>query len=1458
MRFAWVAYLFVIVAPEVSGTSAPHALQADSSAFPSAAADAPIHLQFLTRDDGLSQAAVQAIAQDRRGFMWFGTQDGLNRYDGYTFTVFKTEAFDSTTLPGDAIWQVHEDQDGILWIAAVGGLGRMEPSTGRVQRYVHAPGDTTGLSSMDLLAVHRDRTGYVWVGTFNAGVNRLNARSGEVVQFRHDEADASSLSHDRVFAIHEDGRGRLWIATNNGVSRLDPESNGFLRYFYEDGKSALDAPVFGDNAFTSAVEDGQEPDVLWFGSARGLVRLDVGRGTHAVYAPEWADGGAFPIRCLIQDRVDPRILWLGTQGHGIYRFDIHTRSFEVHGTGQSHVETMYADRTGWIWVGFDGGVGRFHPERSRVFRRFGRDPNDPNSLSEAPVWDIDEDREGALWVGYGFVNARTGFLDRLDRRTGVLTTFRHDADDATSLGEGSVNQVAADRSGTLWIGAGATLNRMDPKRPGVFTRFEHDAGDPRSIRSGIVLTVYPGRSGVLWIGTPRGLDKMDLKRPGHFEHVCLEPSGPDCPDVFVRSLMEDHSGALWVGTWSGLIQLDRDGVPIRYYVHDVSRPNSLAGNIVTAILERSREPGVIWIASRAGLDRLDTRTDAITHFSEKDGLANNHVYGILEDDDGRLWLSTNGGLSRFDPETGSFKNFDRNDGLIQDEYNANSFLKSRSGELFFGGTMGIDYFFPADVRENTVPPDVVFTDVRLDHEPVMYGPRSPLKVPLLEAQELRLPPGRKALTFEFAALHYQNPAGNIYAYLLEGFDTDWIQAGTRRTATYTNLDPGDYVFRVKAANLDGFWNEEGIAMRVSVLPPWWRSVWAYAAYVLLGLAAVAVVDRTRRRRLIDRERRRAEREKARELGAVNEQLRAHETQLEKQNARLEEQARRLAEMDELKSRFFTNVSHEFRTPLTLILGPIRDALSDELDGEGLLRHAPMMHRNAQRLLRLINQLLDLSKLEAGAMQLRARRRDLVPFFRGLVMAFASRAERDGVTLSFSTEKESIELAFDAEKLEKVVTNLLSNAFNFTPGGGKIRVKLRSTLEAVDFSVQDTGEGVPAEELPHLFDRFYQVDGSSTRRHEGTGIGLALTKDLVELHGGAIDVESEPGFGTTFTVRLPIRAEAEPDKKDEVSREADEAYGKLSEEDGRFEPEAEDSLFEPDTLAGLSGNGGETGRIEEYGEILDEAAHPSNATLHPPDEAATPNAPTILLVEDNADVRAYVRSHLQGSYRLLEAADGRDGLRQAKEHVPDLVVSDVMMPEMDGFALCEAIKSDEALAHVPVVLLTAKADEASRIEGLESGADDYLAKPFSVEELTTRVENLIEIRRRLRARFSGEVRLGPEEVTVPSADAAFIERVRDVVEAEMGDGRFGVDRLAGEVGVSVRQLHRRVKEVTGLTPGGYVRMMRLQRAAQLLERQAGTVSEIAYRVGFNDANYFSRLFRQTFGRTPSEFAGTNLP
>ncbi|MFQ5797448.1 MAG: ATP-binding protein, partial [Bacteroidota bacterium] len=779
---------------------------------------------------------------------------------------------------------------------------------------------------------------------------------------------------------------------------------------------------------------------------------------------------------------------------------------------------------------------------------------------------------------------------------------------------------------------------------------------------------------------------------------------------------------------------------------------------------------------------------------------------------------------------GSFKNYYVQDGLQSNEFNLGAYHKSRSGEMFFGGINGFNSFYPDSIKDNPHIPPLVITGFQIFNESVKISPQgeTPLQKHISVTDEIVLSHKDNVFSFEFAALDYNAPEKNQNAYMMEGFDEDWIYSGTRRFATYTNLDPGEYVFRVRGSNNDGIWNEEGTSVRIIITPPWWQTWWAYTVYVILIVAVLYGIRRFE----------------------VNRERLAHDLKLQRF------EAEKLREFDQMKSRFFANISHEFRTPLTLILGPLKKLTSGDSQGDAKEQFR-MMLRNGQRLLRLINQLLDFSKLEAGRMSLQARPENIVRLLKSIVSQFASLAERERITLRFVAPHQMITVYLDRDKLEKIMYNLLSNAVKFTPKGGKVSVSVdRSPLtkvtkggkegevEFVEITVADTGIGIPPDCIDKIFDRFYQVDSTHRREpapldksspteralfdkayptgQEGTGIGLALTKELVELHSGEIHVCSQPGRGSTFIVRLPLGKEQL--KKAEIAAETPEA-------------EVVKDSVDYDLIP-----------IEEY-ETPDAESYHTKEEETPSDD----RAPIVLVVEDSHDMRGFIREILGKAYRVREAGDGVEGFERAVEIIPDLIISDVMMPRMDGFELCHKLKTDERTSHIPVILLTARASGESKVKGLETGADDYLTKPFDARELQIRVKNLIEERRKLRERFSREVTLQPRDIAVSSMDEQFLKRVMDVIEQRMSDPDFSTDTFTKKVGMSRMQLHRKLRALTDHSTGEFIRTMRLKRAAQLLKQHSGTVSEIAYEVGFNNLSYFARCFRDLFGQLPSDYA-----
>jgi signal transduction histidine kinase/ligand-binding sensor domain-containing protein/CheY-like chemotaxis protein/AraC-like DNA-binding protein len=1341
--------------------------------------------RHLTIADGLSQNAVSAILQDRRGFMWFGTKDGLNRYDGHDFVVFRHDPFDPGSLSDSDITTLFEDRDGRLWVGTRnGGLNRFDRDRERFHRL------DSGLLA-PVSAIAQDAAGDLWIGSAGGGLLRLRRSQGDRAdpqweRFTHGAADAASLSHDRVHAVLVDRRGTLWIGTHAGLDRREPGSRGFTRY-----TSAPGSPVqLIDTSIFTLLEDGDGR--LWMGSTPGISELDPGRTRirHHYHRYRTVRYGWGETIQMLEDREGR--LWISTRSE-LMRFDPVRGAFQYlrhdphdpTGISGDVPSALYQDRSEVIWVGTNGYGINIHDPKSQRFGTFRRPVTTTSRQSGFSVYTLFEDSRGNLWID-------AGLLYRWNRRAGELVSFETTPDRPDDFGNTGVWSLLEHPRGYLWAGTYRGLFHHEIAT-GSSRHYRHDPADPGGLPEVEVKGVFRDREGTLWAVTENYLAKLVDPVAGRFVSYSYNERPTSGAWTF-PSLVQTSDGHLWFGSLQGLVRFDPRTETVRHYRNDPRDPSSLGHDAVRGLLRDPLQPDrVLWMGTvGGGLNRLDIEAGTFSRYTIAQGLPNNVVYGVLPDDAGHLWLSTNRGLVRFDPATGRVRSFDAADGLQSNEFNSGAAFRSGSGELFFGGIYGFSHFRPEAIRDNPHLPPVVITGLRrLNRRETVGDTGSILERSIVETTALRIPARDNVLIFEFAALDYSAPAKNRYAYRMVGFNDTWVDAGNARTATYTNLPPGSYTFQVRGSNNDGVWNEAGTSLDLRILPPWWRTPWAWALYLLLAAGLLLGVRRYEMNQI--RLRHRAAQERA--------------------------QTERLRELDQARSRFFANVSHEFRTPLTLTLGPLDD-LQAGFPGPlapAMLEQVGLARRNAGRVLELIDQLLEVARLEAGGTPLRARRLELGTFVARLAEGFQPLAERRSIALALEVPEAPITLFADPAHLERILGNLLSNAFKFTRPGGTVRIGVEAEAEVARIAVRDDGPGIAAADLPHVFDRFYRGDESASRHQPGTGIGLALARELVTLHGGTLEVESQEGAGSTFTVSLPLgRDHLLPDRADEA------------------------------------------GPLEDWSPRLPLPAmpvqEPAEGTVAEPAKDGVPeDVTTVLVVEDNPELRAFIRSHLQARFRVVEAADGLQGLELARRVLPDLVLSDVMMPGIDGHALCRALKQDPETDFIPVILLTARAAIEDRLAGLREAADAYLTKPFQVEELTTQVENLIALRRRLRQRFAGKlVGMRPAPLDVASSDAKFLDQVRILIEGHMADEEFGVEELARRLAHSRGHLHRRLKEAGGESPSDLLRRMRLERAAQLLQAGAGSVSEIAYGVGFKSIAHFSNRFQEHFGVRPSAY------
>jgi signal transduction histidine kinase/ligand-binding sensor domain-containing protein/DNA-binding response OmpR family regulator len=1347
------------------------------------AAQEPVAFRHLTIADGLSQNAVSSITQDRRGFMWFGTKDGLNRYDGYQFVVFRHDSFDSTSISDSEVTALFEDSRGRLWVGTRGGgINRFDRHRERFVRYASGPPRT-------VTSIAEDSSGAIWIGTAGDGLFRLTmtpeAGAAVVQRFRHSPTDTSSLSNDRVYAVLVDRRGVLWVGTEAGLDRLETAYDGrtFTRF-----QAGADMPGLIDRRITALREDARGR--LWIGSVPGVSVFDSAR-THIrhyyhryrTYRYGWGEA-----RKLVDDRAGR--IWVSTPSE-LMRLDPSTGAFTYfrhdprnpEGINSNLPTDVYRDRSDVLWVGTNGyGINVHDPKASR-FQTFRRPENRAYRHAEFSVYTVFEDRSGRLWVD-------AGLLYQWDRATGAFRTFETTPNRPDDFGNTGVWSLVEDPPGFLWAATYRGLYHYEVAT-GRYRQYRHDPADSAGLPEEVVYDVFRDRDGVIWAVTENFLTRLTDAQRGRFD-IWRHKEHPTTGQWIFPSMIQDARGSLWFGSDQGLVRFDPRTRSLLRYRHDPREPESISHDAVRAILLDPSSPHrFLWVGTAGGgLNRLDIDAGTFIHFTEHDGLPNNVVYGVLADGSGHLWLSTNKGLSRFDPERRQFRNYDANDGLQSNEFNSGAAFRSRSGELFFGGIYGFNYFRPDDIADNPHIPEVVITGFRRGNRyESVRDTGTVLAATISETDILRLSYRDAVLTFEFAALEYSAPAKNRYAYRMVGFNDDWFESGSVRAATYTNLPPGRYRFEVRASNNDGVWNTRGTSLSILILPPWWRTWWAYTLYAALALVALVGLRRYELNRLRLKSRLEIER-------VEGEQLR---------------------ELDRARSRLFANVSHEFRTPLTLTIGPLDD-LRSGVHGPlsaAAIEQVDLARRNAGRVLGLINEILELARAESGRETVHARRLDLGAFVSTVGRTFLSLAERKKIAYDIQVPPEQTVVFGDPEHLDRALSNLLSNAFKFTPDGGTVRVTVTADDGAARIAVRDSGPGIPAGDLPRIFDRFHRARTAGTQ--PGTGIGLALARELVVLHGGSIAAESEEGFGSTFTITLRRgRAHFAPEQ--------------LVDDDATI-------TWAPRTPEPVASSPAAAGAVE--------GLHTAS------DDATGEDVTTVLVVDDNDEVRAYVRQHLASRYQVLEAVNGEQGLDLARQRLPDLVLSDVMMPVMDGYALCRALKSDPDTDFIPVILLTARAEAEDRLTGLRERADDYLTKPFDVRELLARIENVVGTRRRLRERFAGaRLTIHPTQVDAEPADRKFIDQVRTAIEAHLGDEAFSVERLAAGVAQSRGNLHRRLRELLGESPSDLIRRMRLERAAALLEAGAGSVGEVAYAVGFKSVAHFSNAFNELHGVRPS--------
>jgi signal transduction histidine kinase/ligand-binding sensor domain-containing protein/AraC-like DNA-binding protein len=1318
-----------------------------------------LYFDNFTIEDGLSNNLVHCVFQDSKGWIWFGTNQGVNRFNGYKFTAFQNNPFDSTSLAGLLVRVIFEDNKGNLWVGTEsGGLNLFDKAKERFTR-VLTGSDSKSIGN-SVKTIVQDNKGLLWIGT-NAGLKSFNPANYEVHTYLNSETDVNTPGDNYVRVLQTDLNGKIWLGTNAGPDILDPSTGKFTRL-------SAQIPDLKDEIWELYLDtDGK----IWIGTYNnGVFIVDPNTYQYKRLLFDENKERGNTVRAIIHDRKG--IYWIGTRG-GLYRYDIKTgQSFlsmnderESKSLIHNSVLDLMEDKKGDIWVTTRGGVSLMVREK-QVFSHYKALPNDTRYLNDNEIYAIWSDNTGNIWLG-----TDKGGVNILNRKTKTFSYLTKEQGGAKHLTSNCIKAFMEDGIGNVWIGTfrgGINVYNLKSKQ---ISYLRNDAANPNSLSDDMVWALLRDKKGAIWIGTNSNLDWYDTstRKFQHFSDVSANQ-----PIIWMN---EDSEGDLWLGQGTSII---------------VYRPNF---GVLSRFNEQGRwfyqdTKGRCWLATiDKGLALYDKKKGPLKYYDERSGIANNQSLSIIEDYAGCLWIGTANGLSRFNPETYRFTNFDRNDGLQNNQFLYGAAYKAPTGELLFGGISGFNIFNPRNVTNNPYIPPVVFSDLKIFNKSVEISDAEDaiLTSAIDEIKKITLPFDQNILTIDFAALNYAQSNKNQYRYKLEGFEKNWTESGNQRSATYTNLNPGIYTFRVLASNNNGIWNKQGTSLSIEILPPFWKTWW-FKIFVALAFIAIVYL-------LI--------------IFIVNREKLRHELVFERVKAK------KMHELDSIKLRFFTNISHEIRTPLTLIIGPLERMLQSDMPQSEVKNHLAIMQRNANQLLKLINQLLDFRKLETGNLKLELSKGDIVSFVSDIVSSFSDLANEKGIKLKCNAVNAEVFTFFDPDKLEKIMNNLLSNAMKFTDSGGSVSVNVSmliddseshngeaGDLRFIEIAVKDTGIGIPPASRERIFTRFFQLPTNKT--NTGTGIGLSLTRELVKLHGGNIFVESKQGKGTKFTVRIPYTTEV----FNEVNSPG---------------ASTEKALGESDMLT--------------YSPVLS-PEYLSDQIL--------------LIIEDNADVRYFIRSNFEPEFKVYEAADGKDGFNQALKLIPDIIISDVMMPGMDGNELCKKLKKDERTSHVPIIMLTALTSKENTLEGLASGADDYITKPFDINILRTKVENMLSLRKTFREKFSGEMVLQPTKITITSPDEKFLRKAIEIVEKNIGDPDLDIEKFSDELGVSRMQLYRKLAALTDMTVKEFIRDIRLKRATQLLTERKLTISEIAYSIGFRDLSHFRKCFREEFGMSATEY------
>lgn len=1355
---------------------------------------------FVNIKDGISKAGISTITQDHHGFIWLGTNSsGLYRFDGIDYNYYKHVLNDSTSISNNLVYCSFVDKTNKLWIGTEDGLNLYDRENDQFQRIpILKPNERTK-TNISIRSLTSDNNGNLFIGTAKRGLFKLNLSDLDIETISTATPDETILG---VNALKTDKNGRVFAGTTKGLKEYDTKTNTLKTVLFngEEGYISIKEPI------QTLLIDKNNNNTLWLGSvSNGLFNIKMNSKSFFELNNFLFSTKRFFSMIQLPDNT----IMCGTENDGIFHINDNGLvlnnylSTETNKKGilSNSIWSLFLDNNERIWLGYYNKGVAIYDKLYDKFKNLESISNSPKSSRMGSVTGISQGYLGKIWISMD-----GGGIVVFDKKTNKVSHIdQFDNNSYTGLTNDYFETLFVDSKQNIWVGSwdhGLFFLKKGTKK---FINYSMESTGGE-LKSNTIYSITEDSEGIIWIGTfYKGLHSFNPNK-NKFTYYDSEPFAKNAlNNTNIRKVLVDSKDNLWLGTEIGLFKIDKknpDNFNITSMADRMSEKykNYSTANYVLSLFQ-GKDTNALWIGTKgAALCKYDYNTDAFTWYNKFNNLNEENVSGIINDSDGNIWVSGNSGISKLNTKTDTFTNFTNDDGLLSNDFNINAAFKDDEGMLYFGNFQGVDYFNPKQIKRNTSLIPLYLKEFKIFNKKIYPSQKdSPLTKTISETDSILLTSEQSVFTIEYSGVSYTRPEKNEYAYFLEGYEKDYNYVGDLRSATYTNLDAGNYTFKLKAANNDGIWNETPLTLEITILPPWWKTNWAIISYIILFLLGLLVLNKMTRSRIKEKEQ------------IDNER-----------NKRLQEK-----EMNEQKFQFFTNISHEFRTPLTLIKNPLEDIIRDtslNLPDRVKQKHN-IIHKNTDRLYRLINELLDFRKLELNKVRIKARKLDLVSLAKDVVSYFKEEAFTRNIQLSVDSDVAKLHVWADEDMLEKIIFNILSNAMKLTPDGGIIGVDLISKEELIDLplvdtenptkvielAISDTGPGLKKEQITRIFERFYQVDDLNKTYYGGTGIGLEVVQNFVKLHKGKVAVKSEIGKGTTFRILLPM-GKAHFNEKELVSETTDVLNKKepFARTNVKISTENETSLSENDTK-------------ENY---------------------------TLLIVEDNAELRNYLADEFKNHYKVLTANNGKQGLEKAKKILPDIIITDVVMSEMDGFNFCKNIKSDLRTSHIPLLMLTAKTQVSDKMEGLEHGADAYMVKPFDIRLLRLQLSQLITSRQLLFNKYFSVIS-DVENIKTTSLDKEFVNKVLNYIDKNIANPDLSVESMATEFNLSRSQFYRKIKALTNQTANEFLRNIRLQKAKQLIENGNTNISDVCYKIGFSSPSYFTKCFKSYFGHLPTE-------